>query len=203
MNRLTTLILSMSLLFVFGTACNKDKDNDDKKTEEYSVVGSWQVESVNFLDAASVEWPDSVPYNFQTKFGYAPYMYTIMQAYVFEEAEVADEEYDGKEFNFILESEFGDPGVVYWYWNYIGEDGIEIIQMNVPNGPPNNFSVMKGKKMEFGEEGNTLVFEAEMYSRTPGGTIFDRTEVPVEIRLKKGEAGDNATVYIEGELFED
>lgn len=205
MNKITTFLAGIALVLLLGIACNKDEnpDNDKPTEEKLALEGSWQVESVDFLDAASVEWPSEIPYNFGTKFGYAPYMYTIMKGYVFNEDKIENDSIDGYAFDFILEQEFGDPGVRYWYWNYIGEDGLEIIQLNVPNGPPNNFSIMNGSDAEMSEDGNSVTFKAEMFSRIPGGKITDVKTVPVEINLKKGEIEKSAEVFIEGEPFKD
>lgn len=204
-----TLILSsfamMMLLVVVG--CNKDDDPVDDggdTTEELSVEGSWQVQSVDFVDPESVAWNPNIPYNGGTSLGYAPFMYTIIRGYDFKEAKIDNDSIDGYEFNFMLDREFGDPGVVYWYWDYNADgDGFDVTQLNVPNGPPMNFSIMNAHNVELDEDGEVMVFDAEVYSRKPGGTFDDLDIVPVEITLIKGDVTKVAEVFIGGEPFEE
>lgn len=196
-------ILVMICLAVFTLSSCSSDDNDTVQPDEGILEGEWQLTKMDYLEDSAV-WDDDVEYNSSTAFGYSPFMFRYggVKGFVFGQKEVIDEagNFLGRQFDYVLDLKTGqDEDEAYWYWNYTDNgNAFEAIQIN-PNWPPHDYSITDVADVKV--EGNQVKFEANLYSRIPGGERGDVVKTRVAFTMIKAEAINNVEVYIQGEPF--
>lgn len=203
---------SLLLAVVMFTACSSDDDNTQSTEDELVLDGQWQLEKMDFLDADQIKWDTSeVPYNRAAAFGYAPYMFDAgeISGFLFGERDVNDKDGNhlGQRFDYIMGGDFEapqfDPNTTYWYWNYTNDQkSFEMYQMEGPL-PPHDYTLHNIRDIEVTEDGEKIVFTADLSSREIGGERGDNIETPVKFTITKGKPSKFVDLYIDGEPYEE
>ncbi len=205
--------LCLSVLVMGFYACSSDDNNDFISTEDNLVLeGRWQLETMNFLNKADVEWDtQEVPYNGQNAFGYAPFMFATgeISGVSFGHQDVLDAEGEvlGSRFDYIMGGDFEapqfDPNTSYWYWNYADDNKSFTMQQVEGPLPPHDYSLNDIRDLSVSNEGKTIEFTADLASRKVGADRGDNLETPVRFTLEKEQPSKFVEVQIEGETFVD
>lgn len=192
-----TKILILLSLFVFGfTACSSDDDNPVPPATSH-MDGTWTLEKVDFKGDA-INWDSDIPFNAQYRFGFAPFMFKDVRGFRFGSNKLSNQM--GNRFDFVYEVDHGEnPAEEFWYWNFTTAEKVdfEIQQVN-PSFPPHNFTVDNITNIRSHDNNTVLIFDAELFSRVPGGPITQTIKVPVEMTIIKAYPTKDPDLYHNG-----
>lgn len=201
------LMLSMGLFLVLFAGCSSDNDTPVGAEDQLALEGVWQLETMNFLNKAQVEWDSEVPFTPLNWFGYAPEMFKSgkISGFIFAQNEVViDEKVVGNRFDYIMNGfeppEF-DANKTYWYWNYTHEQkSFEVQQLDGPM-PPHDYTLYNIRAIEISNGGQHIVFKADLTSRKVGADRGDNLQTEVEFTITKGTPNKFVDVLIDGETY--
>lgn len=205
--RIISTGLVAMLAFITMPSCKKDKVEPGVPPEEtvakLELDGRWKIETVNFLDEA-VKWKEEVKFTSESGLGWAPGMYAKVMGINFQITAVNNEGGTklGNKFSYIVGEELPLKETdTYWYWNYKDEQkNFEMKQINT-TVLPYDFSILDITDLKIENNGDKVVFKANVNSRKPGEAITDNIKTPVEITLTRGVPSATANIRLKGQIF--
>ncbi len=197
---ITTAFLA---LFVVQSCTKDDYPGPEEPVQTLELEGRWTITSVNFLNNAA-NWKENVPFTSESGLGWAPNMFAKTMGINFQTTTVNNDSGTklGSKFSFIVGEDLPlSENDTYWYWNYADEQLSFEMKQLITASLPYDFTLHDIREVTIENEGDKVVFKADVNSRKPGEDVAEIIQVPVEVTIVRGVPSVESVILSMGHPF--